>query len=313
MKYMKRAMPVAAIIVFLIAFMFVLDNYMVIKVDESTSIQFIRIKDGMKLTLGPGGINEIESIESFELYDNLMMQVLDHAEDQLITASDWIGPMIIHALDNTNGNVEEMFTGGWHGSNGDHTGNPTAKSIRMTLLVAENPIHKKGYFLAKQLTLEVTNQIMAYNTDERYVIEEKVTYTINPDKKIDISVELIAMENVRIDRYYGMQLILPDKFNIISYLRNGDLLHQFNHLENPYNASYTPVDEIIIEDIASEHRILASINLESDINNFAHKAEEHPYAFTTDDRKSYFNLVNGKPLYLKKGESYQWNGRYRFE
>jgi hypothetical protein len=313
MKYMKRAMPVAAIIVLLIAFMFVLDNYMVIKVDESTSIQFIRLKDGMKLTLGPGGINEIESIESFELYDNLIMQILDHAEDQLITASDWIGPMIINALDNTNGNVEEMFTGGWHGSNGDHTGNPTAKPIQRILLAEGNPINKKGYFLAKQLTLEVTNHIMAYNMDERYVIEEKVTYTICSDQKIDVSVELIARENIRIDRYYGMQLILADNFNTISYMRKGELLHQFNHLENTYNASYTPVDEIVIEDVVKEHSIHASINLESDINNFAHKAEEEPYAFTTDDRKSYFNLVNGKPLYLKKGESYQWNGTYRFE
>ena len=312
MKYRAYIIVMVTALFLLVTFIYTSRHYMIVKVDDSTSIQFVRLNKGIKLTFGHGGINEIESIESLELYNNIYTQVFDRPQDWLITSSDWIGPLIVGAMENEDIHAKEKFTGGWHGSRGDDTGNPTAKTVEVVLLADGKAIQDKGYLLSQELKIIVKNQIKGYNSLERYIIEEKVTYTIKPNKKIDIDVELTALEDIRIDRYYGLQLIFSEDYNTIHYLIKDEHIDTFNQLANPYNAVYSPADTIIIENRNHKNRIHAAIDLETDINNFSHKAEEEPYAFTTNDRKSYFNLINGKPYYLEQGQSYHWKGTYWF-
>lgn len=313
MKYIKWLLLIVALISILYIGKEFFARNMMVKIDDNLSIEYIRPKNGMTLTFGSGGINQITSIESFENYENIFRQVLKRPNRRFITTTDWIGPIIFSTLDNVGKQRQEAFTGGWHGLKEGEDQVPTATETGRRIFVDEQLITKKGNFVGQKVTLEVTNQINAYNSQNRFSLEETVTYTIHPNKEIQVRVSLKALEAIRVSRYYGMQVILPPGYEHISYIRKGNVIGEFNQLEETYNAAYTPVDLIVISDKIEGNNIYASINLESDINNFLYKKDEEPYAFTTNDRKSYFNIINGIPLYLNQGEVFEWEGMYRFD
>lgn len=313
MKRLRNRLVIIAIFLGLIIITLTkLQNYMIVKVDTSTQIHFLKMQGGIELVLGEGGINKIYGIQSVNFYNNLFYQMLNIEDNGLIAGSDFVGPYILREI-TTATSESGLFTGGWHGSNGDATGIPTAKCTNVTIKTDDIKTDKMGYYICKKLEIKVKNLITSYNSDGQFVMVENVTYSILPDSSMDIVVESRALENIEIVKYYGMQLIIPSRFNTITYLEAGHMLNSFNYIKGRYNDSPTYTDEIVVEDTIRKHRLSAKINVESGLGSFAYKDNSQPYAFTTDYGKSYFNLINGNSLLLNKGDSVSWAGTYKFK
>jgi predicted RNA-binding Zn-ribbon protein involved in translation (DUF1610 family) len=67
----------------------------------------------------------------------------------------------------------------------------------------------------------VTNRIQGYNTtlpdgDSREILEEVVTYTVK-DGKVSIAVTFTALEDLHIELYYGIQLLMNQLYSHLNY------------------------------------------------------------------------------------------------
>ena len=70
------------------------------------------------------------------------------------------------------------------------------------------------------------------------------------------------------------------------------------------------VNSIILIDKSNQHRLKLVLNTGEGIGTSEYLGDGLPKAFSASYRKSYFNLVNGKELIMKKGETVFWKGSY---
>lgn len=68
----------------------------------------------------------------------------------------------------------------------------------------------------------------------------------------------------------------------------------------------------ILTSLEHKFELEAWLNPYVGLGNFDYLKKGQSYAFTASYGKSYFNLVNGKEMDLKSGESCSWSGGYVF-
>jgi hypothetical protein len=157
------------------------------------------------------GINQITHIKRFYLQDNpsgKLNTIFDETGLLTEVTTDWVSPYGILAVNNPVSS--ETFTvGGNHGTD-SAGGFATARHIE-TLVYADGKLMTDGEIRgANKVVIRAIHHIAASNVIDlttgakRDCVKEIVTYTVTP-RHIRISVELEALEQVRITRYFGFQ------------------------------------------------------------------------------------------------------------
>lgn len=118
--------------------------------------------------------------------------------------TDFIGPYMVKKTNHSTLSTSK-FTGGWHGSNGDATGEATARTLEWKVLDKKANILPKDSLVkyTKKLYIEVVNYIQPNNSKDE-VIKETVLYSVH-SYGINVFIEIEALADIEFERYYGIQ------------------------------------------------------------------------------------------------------------
>jgi len=260
----------------------------------------------LKLTFDRVGINGLYGLSRLSL--SKMPQMGDYHKMEIGT--DWISPYVMRALEMDDIDVP-IYTGGWHGSNGNDTGEMTAYTDYASFRVDNHPLYTNTWIVCKTLTLKVVNQVKAYN-DDTSTLEEIITYTIENDK-IDIQVDARAKKPLEITQYFGLQTQNGWWDSIRYYDLMGTYTENTTYLNSyalPKNMQTVHQFQLRSSGIAP---ILTAGMLAEGLGGLGYLDENKPTCFTKGYGKTYFNLISGKPLILEVEDHFTWRGFYRFE
>lgn len=299
-------------------------NILSYQILDKQSIQFSQVQNGKKMviTLAPCGINELIGIKNIQYEDlnntdnsndNNDAKNMEEKATSYDSASDWIGPYIVRSLghDIVKKSIPR-FTGGWHGSDGGGTGDKTAKVKEVKFYCGDQELTSLSTGETTELSIQVIHELLAYNS-QRPVLEEKITYNITYNK-IDVHVEGKALNDLVIERYYGLQTLNSIWSGTVTYNYSDQTTQAFPAISTndakPKNEVF--VDFLHLSSINKDKQLEVGIYRGIGIGDFSYLEDTLSTCFTKDYGKSYFNLVNGIPLQLKQEETFEWKGYYNF-
>ncbi|KPM64097.1 hypothetical protein HB4184_10835 [Pseudomonas putida] len=121
------------------------------------------------------------------------------------TGSDYLPPMQVAAQANGDGGAI-AFTGGAHGSNGDATGDPTARSTLYQAFADGQPILPGTTGRAACVNLQLVEELMGYNTKSsgRYIVRRAYSIDVTPAGVVPTA-SVTALEPISVLTDYGLQ------------------------------------------------------------------------------------------------------------
>lgn len=129
-----------------------------------------------------------------------------------ISVSDWFGPYIVSAKNNADGDrILGEFTGGNHDYLNGSGGTTTARTNEIVFKVNNKIVNSyDGY--VEYLDIYWTNYVQAYNTKKkdgsgREVLKESFHLSYTGNNIWNIEVEIEFLEDVLVNRYYGLQAV----------------------------------------------------------------------------------------------------------
>lgn len=160
-------------------------------------------------------------IGAFQYFsDRLVVFLYVHGNGQLMDAnrlsgnecavSDWIGPYIVGANQNGNGNGQD-FTGGNHNYDGGENSSVTGRTVQYNVWVDGKEPQDGKVISGKKVKIEVVNRIQGFNTKEqdgsgREILQETVTYEVEGGQ-VQVHTEIQPLEDITLYRYYGLQSV----------------------------------------------------------------------------------------------------------
>lgn len=254
------------------------------------------------------GINQIYSITDVNyVYENAFKS------DYQKMTTDWIGPYVVQDMKDIDYD-RIQFTGGYHGTEGGiiNSSTATCKSVQITIdgkVFGEKDVGYQGR--AQRIDIEVVNLIRGWDTTN-YLLKETIHYTILKNL-IHVSVEIEAIEACIITRYYGMQSQNKGYTGKINYFNETyDFTSNTDIASKPISKKLAIVRHMKIYSKDGTHS-LELVMRKLGLGSFEYVTEDVSTCFSTEFRKSYFNLIQGISLELKSGESVSWFGTYIFE
>jgi hypothetical protein len=291
------------------------DQMKIKKYEDRIQIDFFSKEKNMQIVFNSCGVNRLLAIAQVNYYSNLTNHINKKASNEFPSCTDWIGPYFVCLNANSQKEITKKFTGGWHGSNGDGTGDPTAYTTNATIKV-DGKIQRGNFDLdCLEADIIVTNLIQGYDYQDtkKYLLKEVVRYTIKPNQQIDVNLTIMALEDVIISRYYGLQSQNFAIFDSVSYASNLKNCNVAITNTNSQCKSNINLNTIVLSDSQSGLRIKVWLNEYEGLGKFEYLGKNKPKAFSAKYGKSYFNLINGKELHLKKGGEVFWKGSYFWE
>lgn len=267
-------------------------------------------------TIGPAGINGLSSIISIVTDDNTSLY--PRAKSLYISpytvftaAGDMVSaPYKVRAINNGDSNTGR-FTGGWHGSNIDGTGTPTATRVSWSLYIdGINLTTDKTTREGLSAVYTSVHRICGYNTTAtlRYILEETITYTIqNGFVKVENSIK--ALEDIEIITYYGLQTIATSTGweGTIVY-KPCDFKERTFTKDLDAGESFTEIANRMIQR-GTAYELETQIDRNYGLGNREYVLDIFPSIFSVFlYRKSYFNLVNGISLIMTANDTKWWRG-----
>ena len=262
-----------------------------VKLNEDNQLQVV-----MTLQNGKEEIIEFDYVGVNQIYSFSKIQ---NELNLLEVSSDFIGPYIMSQKDL--GNSNGQFTGGWHGSNGDASGNPTASTEKVSFTLDDQYIEVNKWTSGNNLVIKVENNING-NNSKTSLLNEQITYTMT-NQLVEVDLKARALENLTIYRYYGLQT--QNKiWQTIMYENEMVKNSVYSNTSSSYARKYTLMNE--------DGYYLEAQLKSSGLGNFKYKEAQLPTCFSLSYGKTYFNLINGIDLELAKNESFDWSGQYFF-
>lgn len=279
---------------------FVLDS-------NSVSISSLRPTSPWGIQFQKNSVNKLFAIHQFSFE-------VGEEKFNTVANTDFVGPYIVRNTDEDS-TTNPKFTGGWHGSNGDATGVPTARNISWRVWDRKaNPLSEDTLVkFSKKLWIEVVNHIQAYNSTAE-VIKETVHYGVHP-LGIDVFIEIEALATIEIERYYGIQSKNAIYFEELTYhFEDGSSKKEKSKSSSQSNDTLNEnrVTHLSLSNEKQPFKMVVWINPFTKLYQGENLTTDKPWAFTFNYGKSYFNLINGKHLQLKKGEVINLSGGYYF-
>jgi len=263
------------------------------------------------ITFQPSGPNRLTGLDAIYTIDRESGQ----REEILKSCTDWIGPLIVKKLDSTN-LAPVMFTGGWHTVLNETEEMKTAVPISTEVQVDGRIVQNSYLGRGDVVKILVINDIYGYNSDfsnvNDAVIREQVEYTITANK-IDVQVSLTALQNVEIEKYYGLQSQ--------NSAWKGELIYKSSQgeyelkVDSSINSDSLLVDKYGVDTVVvrnDEHTLRMWLDTGYGLGQLMYKSGDTPRSFTRDYGKSYFNLINGTNVVLSKNDTLTWRGTYSF-
>ncbi len=257
-----------------------------------------------RIIFEPCGINNIYAISDiyFNHYDILN-------DERYIVGTDFLSPYIVKAELGDDMMAEIHFTGGWHDSIGDGTGAPTGMTNTVEVTIdQEAPVQGSGLF--DQIRIIVTNEIEGYN-HSKSVLKEVVTYTID-ESIIEVTINTTALVDAEITRYYGLQTQNDIWNDTVTYVYDDGSEDTYDMIQNNFSRmkSENIVDYYVVADNSGNYLMVDLYEI--GLGNFEYIPKDSHTAFTMNYPKSYYNIINKKPLLLKSGEGFHIKGYYEF-
>lgn len=275
------------------------------------------------LDIAPCGVNNLPQIYRFWSYTNsskLNGDLTKTANLDMTSGSDWVGPYTVRAVNNADGDsLSPRFTGGFHAYMGS-TGTPTAVNSRYVVRYDGIVCEEGKTYNCDTVTVEVYNNICAYNTAKatalgRTVIEERIIYKITPGN-IEVLLDIFPLEDIVIEKYYGIQTN--------NTFCNGQLNYRFTSTYSKYNwnadsdsgtkETNPNVDSFMIKSNSGARLMTAWIDNNFCLGKRENVGNDFPLIFTVGNvAKTYFNLVNGVELTLSRGVIKSFRGGYSLQ
>lgn len=264
------------------------------------------------VTLKPVSVNNTVQFANFGFandsnpYPTVLERTTSYNE-----VTDWIGPIMFHG--GSGGDSSRYgFTGGWHGSNGDQTGFATARTDSVKVYADESEVGD-GLYKCNSCKIVVTNYIKSCNTIDPAVpdsgtecLQEIVTYHF-VDTKIFVTVEIVALVQCAIFRYYGMQI--SDIFNG-DVLMIGDSIFK-GSMATSFNVGNTNINDIIVKK-DNNTGLYVDAFLDREVNLGLDSRSVTNKAFVSNN-KAYYRLIgNDITTIVSQGDSLMWRGSYEF-
>ncbi len=269
----------------------------------------------MEISFYPCGVNQLFAIARVSYFASLADHNQGKASNEFSSCTDWIGPYFVRSAASVNSGLPQKFTGGWHGSNGDGTGTPTASTTATRFVVDGKETNGNFEQNCNQADLYVTNLVQGYDylKTNKNLLKESVLYSIKPNRQIDVEVRIEALEEVVIERYYGLQSQNFAIFDSVGYMAGQRVVNTGAVKANSNCLSNEAINTIRLTDNAKNHELKLVLNIEEGLGASGYLGEGKPKAFTASYGKSYFNLVNSKDLTMKKGDVVLWKGTYLWD
>jgi hypothetical protein len=262
-------------------------------------------EDGKDMQIGfyPCGVNRLFGIAEVSYFPGRAGHHRGEASHRFLSCTDWIGPYYVCGFSNKQEGFPVRFTGGWHGSNGDGSGEPTAVTKNLTIHVDGQEMSGNFEKSCGQVDLVVTNHIQGYDgaLSGKELLKETVQYRIGANREIAVFVRIEALDDVVIERYYGLQSQNFPVFDSVSYVSGERVYHTAAVKANSSSPQAEGIDAIILKGNSGGHQLRLALNTREGLGTAEYLAPGLSRAFSASYGKSYFNLVNGKELVLKKG------------
>jgi hypothetical protein len=278
-------------------------------------IGFFSTDKNMQISFYPCGVNKLFAIAKVSYFASNTDYLQNKASNEFSSCTDWVGPYFVCSASSINTGIQQKFTGGWHGSNGDGTGTPTASTSETRFVVDGKETNGNFEQNCNQVDLYVTNLIHGYDysTTNADLLKEFVHYIIKPNREIDVEVKIEALEDAVIQRYYGLQSQNFSLFDRVNYLAGQQIVNTEAINKESHCLSNNGVNTILLKSTKNQHQLRLTLDITSGLGTFQNLGEGKPKAFSASYGKSYFNLINGKDLTIKKGEEVFWIGSYFLE
>jgi hypothetical protein len=284
--------------------------------ENHVSIDFFNDNKNMQLSFYRCGINQLFGIAKVSYYSSLSDHLQKHPSGEFTSVTDWIGPYYVCSASSAQAGLAKKFTGGWHGSNGDGTGNPTAQTTEVRISADGETSDSNFDRSCQQVDLTVVNLIHGYDFEltNKNLLKESVHYTVKSNRNIDVEVQIEALDDLVIQRYYGLQSQNFAIFDSVKYLAGNNIVNTAAINTNSSCKSNNGLNAIMLANVQNMHRLILTLNTTEGLGATSnYLGAGIPRAFSANYRKSYFNLVNGQDLSLKKGEMVFWKGSYQWE
>lgn len=296
-------------------------------VDKRTIIASKYNKDkDLWLTILPCGCSLLPQLHNMYLVDNTQQYVNGDLSNIPSTpwyaaCSDWVGPYFApRAVNNADGDNPDSYKimGGWHGYNGDQTGAATATNLKYEVY-ADNVLISGSNDItvgANIVKVVVVNNIKGSNTVKadgtgRDILQERITYTFNCGE-IYIDAEITALEDMSIQKYYGIQTNNGNWNNSCFYVDDPEHLVPFDPKNvtvlGATKANGNKCHEIHLE--KDGHRLEAFIVDGYGLGRLDDLGDNYYPVHTQSYGKSYFYLLSNKNLIANQKMFYR--GGYRF-
>lgn len=271
----------------------------------------------MRLTLKKYGINSLYNLGTVDVaahggtkpsLTRAWLQICDGS-------SDWLGPYRVYATSNSDGGAE-AFTGGAHGSNGDQTGNATARNLSVEIAVDGVIIGSGNDYsgFCRQVTMTWVNRVQGFNTKTtaREILEETITAQITAGS-VEIHGTIKALEGIVIRRYYGLQCMangFSDSAHMVGGIQGGRVSTSFG-TDYPSGAysTYNNIPVIAMRSTTGEFWMWLDQNYGLGASRVMDSA--NPAALFSQYRKAYHTLVYSfAGMAMSTGNVEKWRGGY---
>lgn len=186
-----------------------LNSYISYTASTKTFSYRYRSKDrNYEIVFGPNGANNLPNFKSIGSSTNSDLTGTFGTIQSFYT--DWLPPLVFHAVNNPDDNNQDSFTGGNHASNGDATGDPTATNELYSIFVDGNVLNMAQDFsgTCKTIDIKLVHKLMASNTkttSKRFCLKQIFDLHFE-GSSINVHCKLKALEDIMLRSDYGPQL-----------------------------------------------------------------------------------------------------------
>lgn len=291
--------------------------YVEVAQDKSVSVSYKIASDkDMRVVLKKRGPNAIFDFAKWYLAPNPNRTVLTEIGEQYLVLSaetDTFSPYVVRATSNIDGDMPRSgdFTGGNHSYfNVGYGGSPTGRTADIEIYVDGVSVNGVYQGYATTVDIIVKNRIQANNTKKadgggREVLEE--TNSLRFDGiKWKSRINVTALEDIDIRRYYGLQLGVYNLGDTVTYYDEKTVSYPLN--QKTWSRTKNCRKFAISGGILC---VEAAQNWQDE--NAIFKNSENFSAFSQRYGKIYFNVIhtNEKNI-LTAGDSFEINGYYRY-
>lgn len=287
-------------------------------------------EQNMVIEIRNQGASRLPNIGSYYLSNNNEQNYKRNVYMEMF--SDCLMPYKVYANEgstNPRNEFNQIWTGGWHGASGDDFKLPSsARNVRFELYIDGQIFEENidGTIKGDEAVIIIENLIDAYNTvdlengydgNSRAVLKEIQTLTLT-DGKINLNTQVEALEDITIKTMYGiaMNVNVSEGNTVVKYMGSNDesekplftggekvYLHN-SGVKSKENKCY----KVSVTNKDTGDVLEMFLDTDNGLGNFDYIGDDIPMVFSTNYKKIYYNLVNGKNLKLSKGEKVSFSG-----